>query len=103
MKKNYAYCRESLSTVYYNLRNYLLAREFERMLPGAVILLIIAPLIVSIAGGSLIPFSLMMVIESSGALWGILKFKMLPIHLPPLNPIPHTRPVEIRRSLKKAA
>jgi hypothetical protein len=74
-----------------------------RIFLGAVILLIIAPLFVSLAGGSLLPFGLIMAVESIGILWGILRFKRPPENLPPLNLINIERPVNTKHQPKKAA
>ena len=89
-------------TCYYS-RDHRDEHDFGRTLLGGVILLIIAPLFVSLAGGSLLPFGLMLLIEALGAFWGVLRFRRLPQSLIVVDlssPIPAVRRWN---RLKKAA
>lgn len=95
--------RTGRSAGHYYSRAQSSGLDSARSFVGAVILFIIAPLFVSLAGGSLVPFGILMGIESIGILWGFLRFKWSHEPLPPLNLLSHERAVEDQTQQRKAA
>lgn len=104
MKYQHKIREVSRATYYYYPRSKSVALESARAVLGAIILLILAPLLFSVAGGSFGLFGLVVAVEFVGVVLGVFKFMRPPRGLPPLIP-GNTAPrsLDVKDDLKRAA